>query len=87
MTCPSMSLERLREFLLIPAVAMLSTQCQAQQSGPNAGQCQQVRAVIAKYGLQAARKHAQENYGLKPADVHRIEQECGVRNRGRGTAS
>jgi ribosomal protein S9 len=69
---------------IIAVVALLSTECHA-QSGPNAGQCDQVRAAIAQHGLQAARKHAMDNYGLTIADVRRIEQDCGIGNRGRRT--
>jgi ribosomal protein S9 len=58
-------------------IAVLSTQCYA-QGGPNDGQCEQVRAAIAQYGLQAARKHAMANYGLSAEDLRRVEQECGI---------
>ena len=59
------------------ALALLSTVCHA-QTGPNPGQCEQVRSAISQYGLQAARKHAMANYGLSLNDVRRIEQECGI---------
>jgi ribosomal protein S9 len=68
----------------VAVAAVLSTESYA-QGGPNAGQCEQVRAAIAQHGLQAARKHAMENYGLSLADIRRIEQECGIDNRGRRT--
>jgi hypothetical protein len=61
-------------------VALLFAPCHAQQR-PNAGQCEQVRGAIAQYGLQAARKHAVQNYGLTQADLRRIEQECRVNTR------
>lgn len=64
----------------LAVVALLAVQCQAQQR-PNAGQCEQVRGAIAQYGLQAARKHAIQNYGLTHADLRRIEQECKVTTR------
>ena len=77
-----MGLKEMQRISVMAVVAMLSTECHA-QSGPNAGQCEQVRAAIAQYGLQAARKHAMENYGLALADLRRIEQDCGIENRGR----
>lgn len=88
---------RLREVLgiaCIAAVATLSAQSHAQQpmqqqmqqqGGPDAGQCEQVRAAVAEHGLQAARKHAMENYGLTLADLHRVEQDCRIDGRGRST--
>ena len=69
---------------VIAVVMVLSTECHA-QSGPNPGQCDQVRTAIAQHGLQAARKHAMENYGLTFADLLRIEQDCGIDNRARRT--
>ena len=66
-------------------IAVLSTQCLAQQGGPNAGQCEQVRDAIAQYGLAAARKHAMANYNLSATDLRRVEQECGVGKRSRRT--
>ena len=74
----------MRRISIIAVAAVLSTQCYA-QGGPNAGQCEQVRAAIAQYGLQAARKHAMENYGLAAADLRRVEQECGIGGRTRRT--
>ena len=67
---------------IMAVVALLSTECHA-QGGPNAGQCEQVRTAIAQHGLQAARKHAMENYGLTLADLRRIEQDCGIGQRSR----
>ena len=64
------------------ALALLSIECHA-QSGPSTDQCDQIRAAIAQYGLQAARKHAMENYGLSQADRRTIEQGCGISDRGR----
>ena len=61
-------------------LTLVSTQCYA-QGGPSDGQCDQVRAAIAQYGLQAARNHAAANHGLSRADLGRIEQSCGVGNR------
>jgi ribosomal protein S9 len=63
-------------------LAMLSIECHA-QGGPSTGQCDQIRAAIAQYGLQAARKHAMENYGLSQADLRTIEQGCGIGGRAR----
>ena len=67
---------------IMAVFAMLSAPSHA-QNGPDAGQCEQVRAAIAQHGLQAARKHAMANYGLTAADLRRVEQECGVDGRGR----
>ena len=67
----------MRGLFLIALVATLSTPCLA-QDGPDDGQCEQVRAAVEQYGLQAARKHATENYGLTPADLRRVEQDCGI---------
>ena len=64
------------------ALALLSIESHA-QSGPSTDQCDQIRAAIAQYGLQAARKHAMENYGLSQADLRTIEQGCGISDRGR----
>ena len=75
----------MRRILIVAVVAVLSTQCHAQQGGPNPGQCEQVRAAIEQHGLQAARKHAMANYNLSAADLRRVEQECGIGNRGRRT--
>jgi hypothetical protein len=74
----------MRGLSLIALVATLSTPCLA-QDGPDGGQCEQVRAAIAQYGLHAARKHAAENYGLTPADLTRVEQDCGIEHRNRRT--
>jgi ribosomal protein S9 len=63
-------------------LAMLSIECHA-QGGPSTGQCDQIRSAIAQYGLQAARKHAMQNYGLSEADLRTIEQGCGIGDRGR----
>ena len=79
-----MGLKEMQRISIMAVVAMLSTECHA-QSGPNPGQCEQVRAAIAQHGLQAARKHAMENYGLTLADLLRIEQDCGIGNRSRRT--
>ena len=79
-----MALKEIGGISIIAVVAMLSKQCHA-QSGPNASQCEQVRAAIAQHGLQAARKHAMENYSLTPADLRRVEQQCGIDKRGRRT--
>ena len=65
-------------------LALLSTQSHA-QSAPSPGQCEQVRAAIAQYGLEAARKHAMEYHGLTRADLRTIEQSCGIGDRGRRT--
>jgi hypothetical protein len=70
----------MRAFSLVALVAMLATPCLA-QNGPDDGQCEQVRAAVAQYGLQAARKHATENYGLTQADLRRVEQDCGIDKR------
>lgn len=75
----------MRALSIIALVAVLSTPCLAQQNGPDAGQCDQVRAAIAQHGLQAARKHAMANYNLTPVDLRRVEQECGIDKRGRAS--
>lgn len=80
-----MGLQRMQRILIVAVAAVLSTQCHAQQGGPNAGQCEQVRSAIEQYGLAAARKHAMANYNLSPADLRRVEQECGIGNRTRQT--
>ena len=64
-------------------LVLLSIECHA-QNGPSPGQCDQVRAAVAQYGLQNARKHAMENYGLTLADLRNIEQSCGIGDRDRG---
>lgn len=69
--------EDMRRIVVIAILALLSTECLA-QGGPTSGQCNQVRAAVAQHGLQAARKHAAENYGLTPADLRTIEQDCGI---------
>ena len=79
-----MGLKDMRGLSFITVVAMLSTPCLA-QNGPDDGQCEQVRAAIAQYGLHAARKHAAENYGLTPADLTRVEQDCGIEHHNRRT--
>jgi len=80
-----MSVQKIGGLAIIAVVATLSTQCLAQQhgsftqqSGPDNGQCEQVRAAVAEHGLAAARKHAMENYGLTKVDLRRVEQECGI---------
>jgi len=77
-----MGLEDMRGLSIIALGAVFSTPCLA-QDGPDDGQCEQVRAAIAQYGLQAARKHATENYGLTQADLRRVEQDCGIDNHNR----
>jgi ribosomal protein S9 len=72
----------MRGIAIAIVLALLSIECHA-QGGPSTGQCDQIRAAIAQYGLQAARKHAMENYGLSLADLRGIEQGCGIDNRGR----
>ena len=64
-------------------LVLLSIECHA-QSGPSPGQCDQVRAAVAQHGLQNARKHAMENYGLTLADLRNVEQSCGIGDRDRG---
>lgn len=71
----------MQRILIVAVAAVLSTQCYAQQGGPDANQCEQVRSAIQQFGLAAARKHAMANYNLSAADVRRIEQECGVGGR------
>ncbi len=61
-------------------LALGSTHCLAQNS-PSADQCEQVRAAIAQYGLEAARKHAMANHGLSRDDLRTIEQSCGIGGR------
>ncbi len=77
-----MGLTEMQRIAIIAVAAVLSTECHA-QNGPNAGQCEQVRAAIAQHGLQAARKHAMENYGLTLDNLRKIEQDCGIDNRSR----
>ena len=72
----------MQRILIAAVAAVLSTQCHAQQGGPNQGQCEQVRAAIEQYGLQAARQHAMANYNLSAADLRRVEQECGIGGKG-----
>jgi hypothetical protein len=67
---------------IVTVLALLSTECHA-QNAPTTGQCNQVRAAIAQHGLQAARKHAMQHYGLTLTNLLKIEQDCGVHNRGR----
>jgi len=68
--------------LVAIAAVMLCIQCQAQQQDhPNQAQCEQVRSAVAQYGLPAARKNAREQYGLSPADVQKVELECGINGR------
>jgi hypothetical protein len=55
------------------------------QNGPTSGQCDQVRAAITQYGLQAARKHAMEHYSLTQVELRTIEQNCGIADRGRAS--
>src|ERR1017187_5128342 len=45
------------------ALALLSIECHA-QSGPSTDQCDQIRAAIAQYGLQAARKQDRKSTRL-----------------------
>ena len=75
-----MGLKQMRGISALAAFMVLSTQCHA-QNGPDAGQCEQVRAAVAEHGLKAARKHAMANYGLTPVDLRRVEQECGIDNK------
>jgi hypothetical protein len=78
----------MRRIAVAVVLAMFSIECHA-QSGPSAGQCDQVRTAISQYGLQNARKHAMENYGLSLVDLRNIEQSCGIgersSNRGKPT--
>lgn len=85
-----MDFKNIRGLSIIAIAATLSTPGLAQtmqgaQNGPDAGQCEQVRSAIAEHGLEAARKHAIANYGLTPADLRRVEQECGVGKSGRSS--
>ena len=70
----------MRGFAIAILPVLLSIECQA-QSGPSPGQCDQVRAAVTQHGLQNARKHAMENYGLTLADLRTIEQSCGIGDR------
>ena len=67
--------------IAIAIVLTLSSVGAHAQGGPNPGQCDQIRQAIAQYGLQAARKHAAQNYGLSPSDLRNIEQSCGIGER------
>ena len=73
----------MRQIAVAVVLVLLSIECHA-QSGPSDAQCDQVRAAIAQHGLQNARKHAMENYGLSLADLRNIEQTCGIGERNRG---
>jgi hypothetical protein len=72
----------MRGIAVAVVLVLLSIECRA-QSGPSGDQCEQVRAAIAQHGLQNARKHAMENYGLSLADLQNIEQSCGIGERKR----
>ena len=74
----------MRRITIVTVLALLSIECHA-QSAPTTGQCDQVRAAIAQYGSQAARKHAIEHYGLTPADLRTIDRTCGIGRRVRQT--
>ena len=76
----------MRRIAVASVLVLLSIECHA-QSGPSAGQCDQVRTAVAQYGLQNARKHAMENYGLSLADLRNIEQSCGIGERNRSQAA
>ena len=73
----------MRGIAIAIVLVLLSIECHA-QSGPSPGQCDQVRAAVAQYGLQNARKHAMANYSLTLADLRNIEQSCGIGDRDRG---
>ena len=77
---PVKGFQKTRGIAIAVVLALLSTECHA-QSGPNPGQCDQIRAAIAQHGLEAARKHAMANYGLSPVDLRAIEQSCGIGQR------
>jgi hypothetical protein len=77
------STAKMRSIAVSIVLVLLSIECFA-QGGPSAGQCDQVRAAIAQHGLQNARKHAMENYGLTLVDLRNIEQTCGIGERDRG---
>jgi hypothetical protein len=74
------STAKMRSIAVSIVLVLLSIECFA-QGGPSAGQCDQVRAAIAQHGLQNARKHAMENYGLTLVDLRNIEQSCGIADR------
>jgi hypothetical protein len=76
-------LQEMRRIAVAVVLMLLSIECHA-QSGPSAGQCDQVRAAIAQHGLQNTRKHAMANYGLTLVDLRNIEQTCGIGERDRG---
>jgi hypothetical protein len=80
-----MGFKDMKRILIAAVFAVLSTQCHAQQGGPNSGQCEQVKSAIEQYGLAAARKHAMANYNLSAADLRRVEQECGIGGRSKQT--
>ena len=44
-------------------IIVLVTDYSLAQSGPDSGQCQQIRQAVAQYGYEAARRHALANYG------------------------
>lgn len=75
----------MRRIAVAVALTLFSIECHA-QGGISSDQCGQVRAAISQHGLQNARKHAMENYGLSLADLRNIEQSCGIGERSSGRA-
>ena len=64
------------------AVVLLSTSYALAQSGPETGQCDQIRQAVANYGYVAAKRHALANYG--PQAVKAGEKCLTKRERTRG---
>ena len=63
----------MRGIAIAIVLTLFSIECHA-QGGPSTGQCDQIRAAIAQYGL---------HYGLSAADLRTIEQGCGIGGRSR----
>jgi hypothetical protein len=53
----------MRKFLAVAGLISLMTDYSLAQSGPDRGQCEQIRQAVAQYGYSAARRHAMANYG------------------------
>jgi len=68
--------------LSVFAVVLLSTSYSLAQSGPDSGQCDQIRQAVATYGYVAAKRHALANYG--PQAVKAGEKCLTKRERTRG---
>jgi hypothetical protein len=76
------SRKNLKNSVIVALLGFVPVECYAQaqqgQTAPSGDQCEQVRAAIEQYGLEAARKHATANYNLSPTDLRDIERSCAV---------